>query len=415
MKIYRILTIIFFPIVILYMLFRIGRGKENTKSFLQKLTIKQGERPNKKVIWFHAASVGEVNVLIPIIKKVIEKQDNIHCVVTTATITSSIIFLKKKIKNTTHQFLPIDLQFIIRRFLQNWRPELIVFVESELWPNLIDTAYKNIPILLFNGRLSDKSFKKWKLCSNFASQTLKKFHKIYPASKSDYEKFKFFHEKNLEYIGHFKYFLPALKFSQKYVDKLNLVLKDKKILVAASTHQGEEKAIYDAHISLKKKFPNIVTIIIPRHPNRKDKIISEIRDAKLKYIDCIDDYDDSTDIFLVCEFGVLGDYFKTSDVVFLGGSLSNIGGHNIIEPAKLGATIIVGPYISNFKDTIKEFEDHDAIITVKDSEELTYELNQLFQDKERREFLGNNAYKLSNRYTDAFAKVIDLIYEHIKK
>ena len=317
--------------------------------------------------------------------------------------------------NTTHQFLPIDLSFVVKRFINYWNPKIVIFIESELWPNLIDQInIKDIPILLFNGRLSDSSFAMWSKYKNFTSSILRKFSVIYTASQLDYNRFVTFTKDNVKYIGHFKYSSPSLSYSDTYVKELKSKLKNKKVFVAVSTHDGEEEIIVKIHKELKENISNIFTIIIPRHPSRIEEVISLSENYKLDYITDIKDFKDENDLLLISAFGILGNFFEAHDIIFVGGSFANIGGHNILEPAKQNCAIIVGPYTSNFKDLIDEFIKHKAIITTQTTQQLKNELQKLFNDSKYKEQLIKNSTKIINKQKDVFKVALNTIYHYLK-
>jgi 3-deoxy-D-manno-octulosonic-acid transferase len=396
------------------MLIRLIKKAESVLSILQKLTIQQENRPDKHVIWFHAASVGEVNIAIPLVKKILSERSDVHCLVTTITQTSAKIFKSANIVGATHQFLPLDISFIISNFLEHWNPKVAIFIESELWPNIIDQTAKKIPILLFNARLSDASYKNWNRCKKFASKLFKKFTIIFPASKLDYDRFSNFTKGNLKFIGHFKYSSPALSYSEDFVALLNQKLKNKSVFLVVSTHKGEEKIIFDVHQKLKKQTHNLFTIIIPRHPNRIEEVKAGAQQHKFDFITDIEDFKEDDEMLLIGAFGILGNYFQAIDIVFIGGSLiDNIGGHNILEPAKLSTAIIVGPYTSNFKDTVDEFKQQSAICIVNNQQELEDELLDLLQNSERRKKMMINAKNISEKYSDVSEVAIGTIYKYI--
>lgn len=414
---YKIISLIASPLIILYMLIRFIRKRETIISLSQKLTIKFANYPkNKQIIWFHAASVGETNMAIALIKIILDKRSDVHILMTTVTLTSAKIFKSAKLNNTTHQFLPIDVNFIIKRFINYWSPKVTIFIESELWPNLIGHINKkNIPLLLFNGRLSDSSFVIWNKYKSFTSSILAKFSIIYTASQLDYNRFTTFTKDNVEHIGHFKYSSPALSYSDNYVKELKSKLKNKNVFVAVSTHKGEEEIIIKLHKELKKSIPNIFTIIIPRHPSRIEEVISLSANYKLDYITDIKDFNNNNDLLLISAFGVLGNFFEAHDVIFVGGSfLKNIGGHNILEPAKQNCAIIVGPHTSNFKDIIDEFVKHNAIITAHNAQQLKNELQKLLNDSKYKGQLIENSTKIINKQKDVFKVALNTIYDYLK-
>ncbi len=416
MKLYKTLSIIIFPLIIVYMIARLVKKAESIASLMQKFTIRQGQASSKQVIWFHAASVGEVNIAIPLIKKILNDRDDLHCLVTTITQSSAKIFQSAKIAGATHQFLPLDIGFVIDNFLNHWNPQVAIFMESELWPNIINQTAAKIPTLLFNARLSDASYRNWRRWGKFASRLFQKFTTIFPASKLDYDRFSAFTKSNLKFIGHFKYSSPALEYSEDFVELLKQRLSNKTILLAVSTHKGEEKMIFETHKGLKQIIDNLFTIVIPRHPHRIEEVKTIAKHCKLNFITDIADFEESNELLLIGAFGVLGNYFQVAEVAFIGGSLiDNIGGHNILEPAKLNSAIVVGPYTTNFKDMVEEFRQQAAICIANDVKELESELLNLLQNSQYRNQMIINAKNLSEKYSNVSDIAIDAIYKYLTK
>ena len=416
MRFYRILSIILLPLITIYMLIRFFNGKESIISLCNKFTIKYNSLyKGKTVIWFHAASVGEVYLAIPIIKMILKVRDDLHILITTTTITSAKIFQLSYIKNTTHQFLPLDVYYLVSRFLNYWNPKAAIFIESEIWPNLVSETTKRMPLFLLNARMSYSSFTIWKNYNSFISSILQKYSLIFPASKLDYAQFSHFTTNNLKYYGHFKYSSPPLNYLPSCVQILTMKLRNKNVFAAVSTHAEEEKLLIKVYKDLKKKIKNLFIIIVPRHPKRLKEIILILKNKNINFVTDIMHCNNKTELLILGAFGILGNIFEVVEIVFVGGSFVNIGGHNIIEPAKQNCAIIVGPYTANFKDLITDFNDSQAIVIVKNYQEFRDKLFHLFTDPEYKIRLIKNSTKLANKQPNILKKIVNIICKYINQ
>lgn len=351
---YRLLTNIvgfFFPIILKI---RIYKQKEDENRYIEKLSIIEKKRTMGKLVWFHAASVGELMSIVPILEK-FEKIKEIRTIlITTNTTSSSRIFEKKiKSKKIIHQFFPFDKDIYTKKFLSHWLPNLVIFVESEIWPNFIfNIKNKKIPLILLNARITNKTYLRWKRIPSFAKLVFSSFDMCLSQNKET--------EKYLNNLGAKKIKnLGNLKFSKSNFISLNKLKKNilkifqyKKIWCASSTHDGEEIFCSKTHIELKKKLKNIILVIIPRHIYRCEEIVKELNKMKLKVHihGSQSKFNLDTDIYLVNTFGETQKFYNISKSVFLGGSIINHGGQNPIEPSRLGCSIYHGPHINNFKE-----------------------------------------------------------------
>ena len=337
------------PLIIFY---RLLRKKEDLKRFKEKFCYFSKKKLKGRLLWFHGASVGEILSVIPIIKQ-LEKDKRIKQILMTSnTLSSSKIISNLGLKKTTHQFLPIDTNYHTKQFLRYWRPSIAIFIDSEIWPNLITNIKKDkIPLILLNARLTKGSFKKWKLFNSFAKSLFKKFDLCLPASLESKKYLKILGSKKIKYVGN-------LKFSESENEKVFLknhlkkFFKKKRIWCASSTHDSEEKLCGIVHKSLKNRYKNILTIIIPRHVNRVKDIILEMKKLNLKVHlhNSKNTIQNNTDIYLVNTYGETKSFFKICKIVFLGGSIIEHGGQNPLEAARYGCKILHGPNISNFKE-----------------------------------------------------------------
>ncbi len=375
------LLFLFSPIIILV---RIIKGKENPIRVKEKFSIFSKKRGKGKLIWFHGSSVGEILSIVPLIEK-LEKYKSINKIlVTSSTLSSSKVFLKLKLKKTIHQFFPIDTNFITKRFLNYWSPSVAIFIESEIWPNmLINIKKKFIPLVLINGRITKKSFKKWKIISLFVKFLFEKFDLCLPQNYETKKYLKYLGAKKIKFTGNIKF--SEIENENKIKLKKNLIKKfrSKKIWCAASTHKNEEKICAKAHKIIKKKQNNLLTILIPRHIQRTEEIISEIKKLNLKIHlhSSRKKFKNNTDIYLVDTYGETKSFYKLSSVVFLGGSIINRGGQNPLEPARFGCKIIHGPHVDNFKEVYKLLDKNSLSTKIYNINQLVNFLKTSFKRK----------------------------------
>ena len=348
---YNILTnlaIIISPIIIIY---RILKGKEDLKRVGEKFSIYSQKKNNKKV-WIHAASVGELMSIIPIIRKLEKNKKIKNILLSTSTTSSAKIFNKLKLKKTSHVYFPLDNNYIVKRFINYWQPELAIFIDSEIWPNMFNNLHiKNIPIIIMNARITQRSFNRWQIFPKFSKQVFGKISLALPQNLETLKYLKLFKVKDIRIAGNLKYY--GQKDNHSHSKKL---LKNKfknfKVWCAASTHYNEEILIGNLHKKLKKKEKKLITIIIPRHISRT----SEIKEALNKLdLNCISHSSNQkiqkdTDIYLVDSYGESSRFYNLTNVSFVGGSIIKHGGQNPLEPARLGNYIISGPNIKNFKE-----------------------------------------------------------------
>ena len=344
------------PIILLI---RILRKKENIKSLKEKFSFNSKRRVNGKLIWFHGASVGEVLSIIPIIKHY-EKDKSIKQILVTSSTLSSLKVIKKfNFKKTIHQFYPIDHFIFNNKFINYWKPSLGIFVDSEIWPMMFQNLkYKNIPIILLNARLTKKTFSRWIKIKSFAKSVFNKITVAYPQNKETNLYLKELDVRNIITIGNLKFSENSDENLNNISKKLKSELDKKKIWVASSTHKTEEIFCAKAHLKLKKKITNLLTIIIPRHIHRANEITNQIKNLNLKIALHSSKPKNlkNLDIYLVDTFGETKKFHQIGNTVFLGGSIIKRGGQNPLEATRLGAKILHGPNTDNFKDVYKHLK-----------------------------------------------------------
>ena len=347
------ILIVFSPLVII---FRILKNKEHKRRFVEKFSLPTKRRIKGNLLWFHGASVGEILSIIPLIKNY-EKNDSIkQILITSSTLSSSKVLEKFNFRKVVHQFYPIDQVYFINKFINYWRPNLAIFIESEIWPCMFKIINeKKIPLILLNARLTKKTFLKWFKLKNFSISVFKNITVAFPQNLETKTYLEKFQTNKIIRLGNLKFAEDEPKNFEQINLKLRNQFKDKKIWVASSTHANEEVFCAKAHIELKKKIKNLITIIIPRHVHRSKNIISELENLNLKVV-CHSSRLKSLkniDIYIVDTFGETKKFHKVGSSVFLGGSIVKRGGHNPLEAARFGAKILHGPNVDNFKDVYK--------------------------------------------------------------
>ena len=350
---YQIILIILFLISPLIIIFRIIKNKEDKKRFIEKFSIPTKKRIKGKLLWFHGASVGEILSIIPLIKNYEKKKSINQILITSSTLSSSKILKKYNFKKTVHQFYPIDQLFLVNKFLKYWKPSLVVFIESEIWPCMFLNIYKKkTPLVLLNARLTKKTFNRWIKIKTFSDNIFSKIKIALPQNLETKYFLKNLNIKKIKYIGNLKFVESHKINSDKINNNLKLELNKKKIWVASSTHLSEEIFCAKAHLMLKKKIKNLMTIIIPRHVHRAEDIVAEIKDLGLRV--CLHSSKKKNlkniDIYIVDTFGETRKFHEIASTVFLGGSIIERGGQNPLEAARCGAKILHGSNTDNFKD-----------------------------------------------------------------
>ena len=381
--VYRILiNLIFFlsPIIIIY---RILNKKESLKRFKEKFCLFSNFKKKGNLVWFHGASVGELQSIIPILEKLEKNKDINQILVTSNTLSSSKVIEKYKFKKLTHQFFPIDTNFLSKKFLNYWKPSAAFFIDSEIWPNMIfNLKKKDIPIILLNGRITKKTFKNWSILSNFATKIFQKFDLCLSSSLESKRYLKKLGNKKVKLIGNLKY---AQSENEKISmdSKLESFIKIKKTWCASSTHETEEFFCGMIHNKLKKKYKNLLTIIIPRHIERVQNIEENLKKLNLKVHlhEPKKKIEKDTDIYIVNSYGKTKSFFNNCKNIFLGGSIVNHGGQNPLEATRFGCNIIHGPNVDNFKEIYEFLKKNKISTVVRNQKQMIFAIDKFFNKK----------------------------------
>ncbi len=349
--VYNIFLYFIFLLSPIIFLIRILNNKEDPVRFKEKLCI-YSKKNNLESVWFHAVSVGELMSILPVLRK-LEKNEKINqIIVTSSTMSSAKIFEKQKFKNVVHKYFPIDTNYLNKKFINYWKPQAAFFVDSEIWPNMFKNLKKNnIPVILLNGRITKKSFKRWSLFKNFSRLVFKNISLALPSNSETKKSLSKLGVEKIQFIGNLKY-CGLRDIKNKDSNLLKNKFKNFKVWCAASTHEGEEIFISKLHKRLKNKHKKLLTIIIPRHIDRTEKIIEDLNKNNLKVNkhSLSKNLKKNTDIYLVDTYGEASKFYNLSNICFVGGSIINHGGQNPLEPARLGNYILNGPNIENFEE-----------------------------------------------------------------
>ena len=379
---YYLITTVFYYLLYPYLYFRILKKKECPLRYKEKLGISHKTRNNGYLIWFHCSSIGELKSIFPIIDHYLKKN---QILVTTSTLGSNEVFQKKyyNTNNIIHQYAPIDSPQIIKKFFKKWNPNIIFFTESEIWPNQIFYAKNNnIPIILLNARISNKSFIKWKLIKNSMNKILNCFDLILCQSNESADYFNYFGNNNIKILGNLK-FVVSEDFENK---EENLNLQKRLVFIALSTHPTEEEVCIKIHSSLKSQYPNLLTIIIPRHINRIPEIQKIIINTKLNFLiaESLDNFKNNTDILIINSYGNTKKILKSSKYVFIGGSLVDHGGQNPIEVAYNNSLIFHGPHVHNFTEIYNFLNKENIAFKINSEAELINQLKEKINDYQNK-------------------------------
>ncbi len=397
--IYRFLInfILILSPIILFL--RILKKKEDINRFKEKFCFFTKKRGKGKILWFHGASVGEFQSIVPLIEKIEKNKKISKILITTNTLSSSLLIRKFKFKKVIHQFFPIDTSFHSKKFLNYWKPSAAFFIDSEIWPNMIVNLEKyKIPIAVLNGRITSKTFKRWNYFPTFSKFIFNKINFCLTSSIISKKYFKKLGVKNLKYLGN-------LKFSQSenekiiHFNRLSKIIRGKKIWCASSTHYNEELFCGLVHNKLKKRYKNILTIIIPRHVERTPAIIAEL--SKLNLNICTHEsknkVPNNVDIYIIDSYGKTKSVYNFCKSVFLGGSLINHGGQNPLEATRYGCNVLHGPYVENFGEIYDYLEKLRLSSKINNPSELSSKLENLFSKRNNSKIIQNKLSKIGDK------------------
>lgn len=379
---YRIGTSLLGPVVApLWLQWRTGRGKEDGKRVAERYGRPARARPEGDIVWAHGASIGESLALLPLVEELVGR--GLKVLVTSGTLTSAQILESRLPPGARHQFLPLDVPRYLRRFLAHWRPRLVLFAESELWPNtVVEVARQSIPLILVNARLSERSWERWQRAPAVARALFARCTLCIAQSDADAERLASLGAPLSEVSGNLKFDVPPLPADPAAVERLAASVAGRAIWMAASIHPGEDEAILDAHSALSRSRPRALTVIAPRHPERGPEIAAAAQARRLNALlrSGGASLGDADELYIADSVGELGLFYRLAPLVFMGGSLVPHGGQNPFEPARLGAAVVHGPHTANFAEIYAALDDSGAALRIEDGRALAAAVPELLAD-----------------------------------
>ncbi|MHA1539167.1 MAG: 3-deoxy-D-manno-octulosonic acid transferase [Alphaproteobacteria bacterium] len=407
---YRLILLFLAPFLPFYLERRVKKGKEDPARLQERYGFSSVPRPQGKLVWIHTASVGEAQSVLILIDKILAEDQTAHVLVTSGTVTSAGMLARSLPARAFHQYVPLDHMRWVQRFLKHWYPDLALWVESEIWPNLIqETARSGVDLLLLNARLSEKSFRFWGRFPRTAHKIFSSFSLCFGQDDWQKEAFESLGVQRALSVPSLKWAAKALSYDDDSLKKLWSMVGSRPLWLAASTHEGEEKIALKAHDILKKAYPDLLTVLVPRHPHRGEEILSltsKMNVARRIYDEPITA---ETDVYLCETMGEMGLFFKLCPIVLIAGSFFRYGGHNVIEAGHFDCAILHGQDMSNNVSIIQSFHQAGAAIEVLDAKDLADQMKELLKNPSERLLIAAVAQALVKKNAD----VIDLVMSEI--
>ena len=410
---YRLFSAAATPVVRRHLRQRVARGREDSARLAERFGHAGVARPPGPLVWVHGASVGESLSALPLVDGIRQGWPGLNLLMTTGTVTSARLMAERLPEGVIHQYLPVDLPAAVGRFLAHWRPALGLMVESEFWPNLLLQARASgVDLALVNGRVSAGSYASWRRFRPLIGHLLRQFSLTLAQSREDAAHLRDLGAADPLRLGNLKFAAPPLAADPEELAAFRGVLGARPCWLAASTHPGEEDIVAQVHARLAPRFPGLLTLLVPRHPDRGAGLAEGLRSRGLRVAlrSAHQPVRAETEIYLADTIGEMGLWYRLCDVVFVGGSLIAKGGQNLLEPAKLGSAILCGPHMTNFLRVSEEMSRADAIRQVVDAEQLAAAVAWLLEDDAARESMIEAAAD----YAAAQAGVLDDIIGALK-
>lgn len=388
---------------------RVRRGKESEARLGERWGRAAVPRPEGRLVWLHAASVGETLSVLSLVGRLTEA--GLRVLLTTGTVTSAELAATRLPEGALHQFVPLDVPAAARRFLDHWRPDLALFCESEIWPTLmLETRRRGIPLGIVNGRMSARSFAKWHRLPGIARSLLGGLAFCLAQSEGDAQRYAALGAPSVS-SGNLKFDAAPPPVDAGALDQLRRAIGPRPVFVAASTHPGEEMAVLEAAARIRDREPDLLTILVPRHPARGAEIEAACRAGGLHPLmrGKGEAPDDLAPLYVADTLGELGLFYSLASLAFIGGSLVPVGGHNPIEPAKIGAPILTGPHVGNFTDVFAAFSERGACEIVANPSALAETAIRLLGDDVARLTLAKNARRIAEANAGALTRTLEAI------
>ena len=424
LRLYRLLVFLAGPILRLSLSRRALKGREDRARMREKLGHASLKRPDAPLIWVHAASVGETISVLPLIGDILESRPAQTILLTTGTVTSAATVAKFQARHTDirarlrHQYAPLDRRNWVSRFLDHWNPDAAFWVESEIWPNMLLACERHrIPLIMLNGRLSPRSFHRWRRMRHTAQRLLGRFSMLMAQDNMTAERLRALGLDDVHTPGNLKLDAPPLAHEDDALKALKRDIGARPVWLAASTHPGEESQIAETHKIIAAAHPNALTLIAPRHPDRGDALAAELRKTGLKLAQrsAGEAITDETQIYLLDTLGELGLFYRLVGIVLMGGTLIPHGGQNPIEAARLDCAILHGPHIENFQEMFDALTARQAVAAISDAATLASQVKALFENPPQTEQMADAAAAYADAMSGTRARVMELIAPYLSE
>ncbi len=413
LKTYARLTALLAPFLRLHLFWRVRQGKEDGARIRERFGSPSVPRPEGPLVWFHAASVGESLSILSLIGRLLAHRGDLAVLVTTGTLTSARLMEKRLPEGAVHQFLPLDCQPWVRRFLDVWRPDLALWTESEFWPAMLwEMKARGIPAVLLNGRLSERSARRWKKCPALARELLSVFRFCLAQTPGDAQRLAAIGAPEVSLSGNLKYASDPLPADAAAAAALESAVAGRPIWLYASTHPGEEDMAAHVHQLVADSLPGLLTVLAPRHARRGAEIAAMLRSAGMACAlrSAGDKITPETQVYVADTMGEMGLLFRIAPVVVMGGSFVPHGGHNPIEPAQLGCAILYGPHMFNFKAVCADLEREGAALALPGSVALSEALSHLLRHPEAAAGLAQAAAAVAERNRGVLEDILSCLH-----
>ncbi len=409
---YRFVTSMGAPLIRRMMRRRLERGREDPERMEERYGRPSLPRPEGRLLWVHAASVGEAVSVLPLLKALTGRWPGAQVLMTTGTVTSARLMAERLPEGVLHQFVPLDRQKWVRRFFDHWRPDAALWMESELWPNLLAEAKsRGVPMALVNARMSPGSFRNWRRLPGGLKAMLSAFELCLAQDEEQAKRLEALGAPRVRAEGNLKYAADPLPCDQRELATLWERVGRRPLWLAASTHPGEEEQVAEAHVALADEHPGLLTILVPRHAERGDQIVQLLGEFGLYAAQRSkgEAPKSDSDVFLADTMGELGLFYRLSEIAFVGGSLVPHGGQNPLEPARLEAAILHGPHMGNFAQIVRDLDAAEAAFQVADAEQLAQALDLLLREPERRRRMAEAAGRVAGAHADVLERVVNAL------
>ena len=414
LKLYRGVGSLIYPFTGPFLRARARKGKEDHERRGERYGYASWDRPDGPLVWLHAASVGESLAIMPLIKRM--ESFGISLVLTTGTVTSANVAQDRISERTIHQYVPMDMKRAVCRFLEHWKPDLAIFAESEIWPTTIqELAKRNVPQILVNARMSDRSNARWSKRPNLAQAIFSNLSQVLAQSQVDGDRFRALGAPRVSVVGNLKIDVGVPQAEPRALASLKAAIGNRPTWIAVSTHQGEEGSVAQVHKMLAEHEPNILTILVPRHPDRSDDIAAELETHGLTVARRSkgDAVTQETGIYLGDTIGEMGLYLGLSDIAFMGKSLKSQGGQNPIEPVMTNTAILSGRYVQNFRDTYQALLEAGGARLVRDESMLAGHVLHLLRNPKDLQAMQGAARYTVDKMTGALERSIQSLDPYI--